>query len=196
METTDLTPDEFSGQSPDAFSIGTERKDFTTRCATILAAAGLMLGMPFVQSCSKAQAGPNGGDVVAMNDGKTSAEVLSNAESGEVMVHTWDNDLKSARPVEARPLTMGADDKQVQLEPHPLASDPPGYCSRFYGRAEWLRGGNMHHGWLGHSGAESGRMHFDWNRGWKAGGMHGGMWSGMGGHGPGMGQGGPGGMHK
>lgn len=194
-------PITFSSHSSAADSVAVKQRGFAIRWATILAAAGLMVAMLFVQSCSKAQAGPNGGDVVAMNDGKTSAEVLSTAESGEVMVHTWDNDLKSARPVEARPLTMGANDKQEQLEPHPLASDPPGYCSRFYGRAEWLRGGNMHHGWLGHSGAESGRMHFDWNRGWKAGGMHGGMWSEMGGHGPGMGgsgmgQGGPGGMHK
>ena len=182
-------------RSPDG--VAAEQNSYTIRWLTMLAAAGLVVGMLFVQSCSpNAQAGPNGGDVVAMNDGKTSAEVLSNADTGEVMVHTWDNDLKSARPVEARPLTMGADEKQMQLEPHPLASDPPGYCSRFYGRADWLRGGSVHHGWLGHSGAESGRMHFDWNRGWKAGGMHGGMWSEMGGHGPGMGQGGHGGMHK
>lgn len=185
-----------SSHSPDAVSVATERKGFTKRWTAILAAAGLAMAMLCVQSCSKAKAGPNGGDIVALDDGKTSAEVLSNAESGEVMVHTWDNDLKSARPVEARPLTMGANDKQVQLEPHPLASDPPGYCSRFYGRADWLRGGNMHHGWLGHSGAESGRMYFDWDRGWKAGGMHSGMWSEMGGHGPGMGQGGHGGMRR
>lgn len=174
----------------------TEQNGFTTKWLTMIVAAGLGMGTLLVQSCSKAKAGPNGGDVVAMNDGKTSAEVLSNADTGEVMVHTWDNDLKSARPVEARPLIMGADEKRIQLEPHPLASDPPGYCSRFYGRADWLRGGSVHHGWLGHSGGENGRMRFDWNRGWKAGGVHGGMWSEMGGHGPGMGQGGHGGMHQ
>ncbi len=197
METTDRTFVEFSHHAPETVSVATARKGFTTRWATFLAAAGLVVGMPFIQSCSaNAKTGPNGGDVVALNDGKTSAEVLSNADTGEVMVHTWDNDLKSARPVEAKPLIIGADDKQIQLEPHPLASDPPGYCSRFYGRADWLRGGNMHHGWLGHSGAETGHMQFDWNHGWKAGGMHGGMWSEMGGHGPGMGQGGHGGMHQ
>jgi hypothetical protein len=186
----------FQYHSPEAVSDSAVRKGFAKGWTAILAAAGLGVGMLLVQSCSpNAKAGPNGGDVVALGDGKTSAEVLSNAESGEVMVHTWNNDLKSARPVEARPLTMGADDKQLQLEPHPLASDPPGYCSRFYGRADWLRGGSAQHGWLGHSGAENGRMHFDWNRGWKAGGMHGGMWSEMGGHGPGMSQGGHGGRH-
>jgi hypothetical protein len=180
--------------SPDSVYVATEQKGFATRWTAILAAAGLIVGMLFVQSCSKAKAGPNGGDVVAMDDGKTSAEVLSNADTGEIMVHTWNNDLKSARPVEARPLTIGADEKRIQLEPHPLASDPPGYCSRFYGRADWLRGGKIHHGWLSRAGGESERQHFDWNRCWKAGSAHGRMWSEMGGHGAGMGQGGHGGM--
>lgn len=186
----------FSCHSRDTVSVATARRDLTKTWTTVVAAAGLVLGAFLVQSCSTgvAQAGPNGGDVVALNDGTTSAEVLANADTGEVMVHTWDNALKSARPVEAVPMTMGADENQIQLEPHPLASDPPGYCSRFYGRADWLQGGNVHHGWLSHSGAASGRQDFDMNRGWKAGGMHGRMWSEMGGHGPGMGQGGHGGM--
>ncbi len=180
----------------DAASVAAERKGFAERWRPIIAAAGLAVGILFLQSCSSgAKAGPNGGDLVALNDGKTSAEVLANADTGEVMVHTWDNDLKSARAVEARPLTLGADEKQIQLEPHPLASDPPGYCSRFYGRADWLRGGNVHHGWLSHSGAATGRQNFEMNRGWQAGRSHGPMWSEMGGHGPGMGQGGHGGMH-
>ncbi len=189
-------PIKFSCHSLDTDSIAAERKESTKTWLTIVATAALAVGMFFVQSCSNnAKAGPNGGDVVALNDGKTSAEVLANADTGEVMVNTWDNDLKSARPVAARPLTMGADANQIQLEPHPLASDPPGYCSRFYGRADWLRGGTAHHGWLNNSGAETGRQNFDWNHGWQAGKNHGGMWSEMGGHGPGMGQGGPGGMH-
>lgn len=161
----------------------------------IITAAGVLMTGLLVQSCStRAKAGPNGGDVVALNDGKTSAEVLANADTGEVMVHTWDNDLKSARPVESKPLTLGADEKQIQLEPHPLASDPPGYCSRFYGRADWIRGGGVHHGWLSPSGTETGRQHFEWNRCWQAGKSHGPMWSEMKGHGPGMHRGGPGGM--
>ena len=151
--------------------------------------------MFFIQACTdKAKAGPNGGDVVALSDGKTSAEVLANADTGEIMVHTWDHDLKSAHPVDARPLTIGADRKQLQLEPHPLASDPPGYCSRFYGRADWLQGGDVRHGWLSQSGIASERHDFQMTLGWKAGGLHGGMWSEMGGHGPGMGSGGHGGM--
>ncbi|MCX6952562.1 MAG: hypothetical protein NTV51_10420 [Verrucomicrobia bacterium] len=163
---------------------------------SIAAAVALAVGMLFVQSCSgTAKAGPNGGDVVALNDGKTSAEVLANADTGEVMVQTWDNDLKSARPIEARSLTIGADEKQIQLDPHPLASDPAGYCSRFYGRAEWMRGGTVRHGWLSHSGAATGRQNFEWNHGWQAGKSHGPMWSEMQGHGPGMQRGGPGGMN-
>jgi hypothetical protein len=186
---------QFFCQLLDTVSVAAKRKESTKTWLTIVATAALVVGMFFVQSCSNsAKAGPNGGDVVALNDGKTSAEVLANADTGEVMVHTWDKDLKSARPVEARPLTMGADQKQIQLEPHPLATDPPGYCSRFYGRADWLRGGDIHHGWLSHSGTASGRQNFEWNHSWQAGKGHGPMWSEMSGHGPGMGQGGHGGM--
>ena len=196
MKKTNSKSVEFLCHTPDTVSVAAERKGFTKTWITIMATAALTVGMFFVQSCSNsAKAGPNGGDVVVLNDGKTSAEVLANADTGEVMVNTWDNDLKSARPVAARPLTMGADANQIQLEPHPLASDPPGYCSRFYGRADWLRGGTVHHGWLSNSGAETGRQNFEWNHGWQAGKNYGGMWSEMGGHGPGMGQGGPGGMH-
>ena len=188
-------PIKFSCHLLDTVSVAAERKISMQTWITIVAAAGLVVGMIFVQSCSNsAKAGPNGGDVVALNDGKTSAEVLANADSGEVMVHTWNNDLKSARPVEARPLTIGADGKQIQLEPHPLASDPPGYCSRFYGRADWLQGGTVHHGWLNNSGAESGRQNFEWNHGWQAGKNHEPMWSEMGGRGMGMQRGGSGGM--
>ena len=187
---------EKSSRLPVTDSRAAGRNESSTRWMTIVAAAGLTMGMFFLQSCfASAKAGPNGGDVVALNDGKTSAEVLANADTGEVMVHTWDNDLKSARPIEARPLTIGADEKQVQLDPHPLANDPPGYCSRFYGRADWLRGGTFHHGWLNHSGTETGRHDFSWNHGWQAGKSYGPRWSEMPGHGPGMQRGGPGGMH-
>jgi len=189
-------PIKFVFHSLDTVSDAAERKESTKTWLTIVATAALVAGMFLVQSCSNnAKAGPNGGDIVALNDGKTSAEVLANADSGEVMVHTWENDLKSARPVEARPLMMGADANQIQLEPRPLASDPTGYCSRFYGRADWLRGGTVHHGWINNSGAQTGRQNFEWNHGWQAGKSHGPMWSGMGGHGMGIQQGGPGGMH-
>ena len=197
MKKTKFNPVEFPYQSTDTVSVA-ERPGFRITWMTIVAAVGLMAGMLSVQSCSaRARAGPNGGDVVALNDGKTSAEVLANADTGQVMVHTWENDLKSARPVEARPLTIGTDEKQIQLEPRPLASDPPGYCSRFYGRADWLRGGGVHHGWLSHSGTETGRRDFEWKHGWQAGKSHGPMWAQMmDGHGPGMERVGPGGMHR
>ena len=184
-------PIEMSFHPPDGVPAAAERKRSTKTRVAIGAAAGLTLGMLFVQSCSaSAKVGPNGGDVVALSDGKTSAELLANSDTGEVMVHTWDNDLKSVRPVEAGSMTIGADEKQIQLEPHPLDSDPPGYCSRFYGRADWLRGGTMHHGWLNHSGMGTGRQDFAWNHGWQAGKNHGPMWSEMQGHGPGMRRGG------
>lgn len=188
-------PIDLSCYSPDSAPVGSERRKSMKAWMSIAAAASVAAGMLFVQACSSgAKAGPNGGDLVELDDGKTSAEVLANADTGEVMVYTWDNDLESARPVEARPMTMGVDEKQLQLEPHPLASDPPGYCSRFYARADWLRGGSVRHGWLRHAGADTGRREFAWSRAWQAGKNHGPMWSEMGGHRPGMGQGGSGGM--
>jgi hypothetical protein len=160
-----------------------------------IAAAGFMAGMFLVQSCStKAKAGPNGGDLVALDAEKGSAEVVANADTGEVMIHTWTEDLKSPLPIESKPLTLGSEQNSVRLDPHPTPSDPPGFCSRFYGRADWVRGGGVHHGWMSRAGGEAQRQHFDWNRCWKAGVAHGQMWSEMGGHSPGMRQGGHGGM--
>ena len=189
---------QFSCHLPDTVPVTGNRDGRTKGWLTIVAAAGLAVAMSFVQSCSaSARAGPNGSDVVALDDGQTNAEVLANADTGQVMVHTWERDLKSARSIEARPLTMGTDDKQIQLEPHPVSSDPPGYCSRFYGRADWLQGGKVRRGWLNHSGTVSGRQDFAWNHGWQAGESHGAMWSQMmDGRGPGMQRGGPGGMHR
>jgi hypothetical protein len=188
-------PIKLLGHAPDSNSDEGERRSSTKTWLAVAATAALALGMFFIQACTdNAKAGPNGGDVVALSDGKTRAEVLANADTGEVMVHTWDRDLKSSHPVDARPLMIGTDTKQLQLEPHPLASDPPGYCSRFYGRADWLEGGNVRHGWISQSSTPSERHDFQMNRGWKAGAQHGGMWSEMGGHGPGMGPAGHGGM--
>lgn len=175
------------------------------RWTYILGAAGLAAAMLFVQSCSKAKAGPNGGDLVTLGDGKTKAEIMANSETGEAMVHTWNQDLKSPLPIEAKPMTLGTDANSVQLAPRPLPGDPPGFCSRFYGRADWLRGGSVRRGWLSGGGNDSQRQHFDLNRCWNSGRTHGHMWSEMGGHSPGMGgrdpgsgmgQGGPGGMRK
>ena len=93
----------------------------------------------------------------------------------------------------------GSGDESVPLMPYPLDSDPPGYCSRFYGQADWVRGGGMHHGWLREGGPEGPRHAFDWNRCWQGGQRHGPMWSEMGEHrrmGPGHGHGHPGGPRE
>ena len=92
-------PIHFSSHSPDAVSVATERKSFPKRWTTILAATGLSVGMLFVPSCSKAKTGPNGGDMVALGDGKTNAEIMANSDTGEAMVHTWNQDLKSPLPI-------------------------------------------------------------------------------------------------
>ena len=180
---------------PNTATVGVTLGGFTKRSMTIAAACGLLLGMLSIQSCSsKAKAGPNGGDLVTIDNGKTHAEILANSDTGEAMIHTWDSDLKTPLPIERKPLTLGSDTKSVSLDPHPLPGDPPGYCSQFYGRAEWMRGGKVKHGWLSSSGNESARHQFDWNRCWSAGRKHGHMWSEMGGHGKRMGRNGQGGM--
>ena len=163
--------------------------------ALIRAIAGGCLGVVVASSAScsaEASGAPHGGDVVSLGDG-VSAELVANAETGEVMVHTWDEDLKTARPIEAKPLILGSDQRTVELEPYPLPSDPRGYCSRFYGEADWVRGGDISHGWIRHG--EMARHEFGWRNCWKGGQAHGRMWAEMGEHrGPGHGRGhGPGG---
>jgi hypothetical protein len=128
-----------------------------------------------------ASAGPNGGDLVPLDGGTAYAELLTNAETGEAMVHTWDRDLKRSRPIPSEPLVLGSGEESVSLMPHPTHDDPPGSCSRFYGRADWLRGGGIRHGWLRHRGHGEGRQ-FGWGRCWDAGRSHGSMWGVMGGH--------------
>ena len=82
-----------------------------------LGGIALLLAMMTLQSCSKAEAGPNGGDVVPLN-GQTKAEVVANSETGEVMVHTWNQNLKTSQPIEAKPLVIGSGDQTVELQPH------------------------------------------------------------------------------
>lgn len=151
----------------------------------IVIGLGIAAGLYFLLRGGRASAGPNGGDIVALQDGTTSAELLANADTGELMVHTWDKDLKQPRPIKSESLTIGSGQQSVDLAPHPVASDPPGSCSRFYGQAEWLRGGKVHHGWLA-GGANQSRSEFAWNNCWKGGQAHGAMWSEMGDHRRGM----------
>lgn len=136
-----------------------------------------------------AEAGPYGGDVVSIDKGAGYAELVANRDTGEVMVHTWDKDLTTARPVEAKPMTLGTAAGSIPLAPHPLSTDPSGYCSRFYGQADWMRGGDHHTGWLRMGDDAAARQDFQWKRCWEAGRSHGGMWDEMGEHrrmGPGM----------
>ncbi len=150
----------------------------------VITGIGLPLVVMALQSCSKASAGPNGGDVVPLNNGQAKAELLANADSGEMMVHTWDQNLKNSQPIESKPLMMGSGDQTIELQPHPTAADPSGLCSRFYGQADWLRGGGAHQGWMG--GAGQSRHEFAWNNCWKGGQRHGPMWNEMGEHRRGM----------
>ncbi len=152
--------------------------------AGAFAGIGLLLAMMTLQSCSSSKAGPNGGDVVALNNGKAKAEVVANADTGEVMVHTWDQNLTHSQPIENKPLMIGSGGQTIELQPHPTASDPRGFCSRFYGQADWLRGGHVRQGWLG--GAGQNQQEFAWNNGWAGGHAHGSMWSEMGEHRRGM----------
>ena len=141
----------------------------------------ILAGVVAVAGCSKtASVGPNGGDLVPIKGG-TYAELVSNADTGEVMVQTWDKDLKTRRPIEQRPITVGSGGNNVELTPHPTETDPPGTCSRFYGQADWARGAGIRQGWMqGHSTGD--RQEFQWQHGWDAGRMQGRMWEEMGGH--------------
>lgn len=146
----------------------------------------ILAGLFGVAGCSQtspqsATAGPNGGDLVAIKDGTAYSELLANADTGEVMVHTWDKDLKTRRPIESQPITVGSGDDSVELTPHPMDSDPSGLCSRFYGEADWARGGGVQHGWM-HGGGTGDHRTFDWSRCWQGGKTHGHMWEEMGKH--------------
>lgn len=161
--------------------------------------AGLIAVMVIVAAgcAGTAAAGPNGGDVVAIKDGTAKAEVVSNPDTGEVLVQTYGEDLKTRQPIERQPITVGSGDNSVELTPVPVETDPPGTCSRFYGQAEWVRGGRMREGWMHGGGAGANRQQFAWEHGWEAGRTHSGMWEAMGGHrrmGPGHGPGGRGPM--
>jgi hypothetical protein len=146
-------------------------------------------------SCSSTKAGPYGGDVVPLPNSPVKAEVVANADTGEVMVHTWDQNLKTSQPIEDKPIIIGSGGRRVELRPDPTAGDPRGLCSRFYGQADWLRGGGVHDGWLG-TGADQSHQEFALNNCWRGGQAHGSMWREMGdrrrgmmGHGPGAGMG-------
>jgi hypothetical protein len=132
---------------------------------------------------AKAQVGPNGGDVVAVPNTDAKAEVIGNPDTGEVVVRTWDEELARPEPLPAEPLVLGEGDHRLDLMPHRMADDPEGRSSRFYGRAEWLRGGKAERAWIECCGGERGREEFGWSHGWDAGRSRGEMWREMREHG-------------
>ena len=71
----------------------------------VLRGIALLLAMMTLQSCSRTQAGPNGGDVVPLNNG-AKAEVVANADTGEVMVHTWDQKLENSQGIASKPMMI------------------------------------------------------------------------------------------
>lgn len=158
-----------------------------------------MVGLIALSGCSRtAAAGPNGGDLVPIKNGTAYAEVVSNPATGEVLVQTYDEALKNPQPIERQPITVGSGENSVELSPYPTATDPPGTCSRFYGQADWARGGDARRGWMRGAGGDA-RQEFAWEHGWEAGRIDGGMWDDMGGHrrlGPAHGPGGRGPMDR
>ena len=143
-------------------------------CAALFAGAGCS------QTAEKPGAtGPHGGDLVPIKGGAAYSELLANADTGQVMIHTWDKDVKTRRPIESQPITVGSGDNSVELAPHPMDTDPAGSCSRFYGEASWVRGGGVRHGWM-HGGGVGDHRTFEWSRCWQGGQGHGPMWEEMG----------------
>jgi hypothetical protein len=146
----------------------------------------ILAGVLLVVGCSQPQqesssAGPNGGDVVFLKGGPAYAEVVANADTGEVLLTTWDKDLKTRRPLDRKPITIGAGEQNLELMPHPTDTDPAGKSSRFYGKADWIRGGTARNGWM-HGQATGGHTEFEWRLCWKAGKAHGHLWEEMGKH--------------
>ena len=92
----------------------------------------VLVGLTAAAGCSKpASEGPNGGDVVPIKGGGAYAELLANADTGEVMVNTWDQDLKTRQPIEDEQITVGSGENSVELAPQPMDTDPAGKSSRF-----------------------------------------------------------------
>lgn len=187
------------GRSASTETIANARECFTKpfnaevgmRAAVILlvVSAGLLAAGCGRTETPAPASGPYGGDIVPLKSGAAYAEFVANPDTGEVMVHTWDKDLKTPRPVEKEPITVGTGTTSADLMPHPTTTDPLGTCSRFYGHAEWARGGSITHGWMISPGDRE-KHAFDWRQCWQGGRAHGRMWEEMGEHrrmGPGHG---------
>jgi len=127
----------------------------------IIYGTGSVLILMTLLSCTSMQRGPYGGTVISLKSSHAKAEILADTASGAVLIYTWDIALKKNKPVHYKPFIIGSGDETVDLFPYPIAGDSTGYCSRFYGKAEWVRGGGMVYGWLG-GGVEQVRHEFNW----------------------------------
>jgi hypothetical protein len=147
-----------------------------------LVIAVVLASLTAAVGCSKsASTGPNGGDLVPIKGATAYAELIANADTGEVMVNTWDKDLQTKQPIEDKPITVGSGENSIELMPHAMGTDPSGTSSRFYGEADWVRGGGVRQGWM-HGGGIGDHREFGWQNCWQAGRMHGSMWEEMGMH--------------
>jgi hypothetical protein len=126
--------------------------------------------------------GPNGGAVAAISGDTVYAELLADSSTGALLVQTFDRDLQTRRPIGSTSLTVGTGEHRIALRARPTDQDPAGTSSRFYGEADWVRGGDGSRGWIQGLGP-GGRHEFDWQPGWEAGGRYGHMWEELEGHG-------------
>lgn len=148
---------------------------------TILAGV-MFIGLMAVAACSRTTSeGPTGGDLVPIKGGTAYAEFASNADTGEMMVQTWDKDLKTRRAIERESITVGSGSNNAELAPHPMEGDASGMSSRFYGQADWARGGGVQRGWMQGRGTGD-RQEFQWQHGGERAGRQGRMWEDMGEH--------------
>jgi hypothetical protein len=139
----------------------------------------MLASLAVAAACARpAKVGPNGGSVTSISGDTVYAELLADSSTGEVLVQTFDSDLKTRRPIENAPVTVGSGEHRVELRPRPMDNDPSGTSSRFYGQADWARGGDARRGWIEGFGLRE-RREFDWQHGWEAGQMRGRMWEEM-----------------
>ena len=170
------------GDSPKSEFVTTasNEKGITTKT---LVSGLLRVALIAIAGCSRAAStGPNGGDVISIKGGTAYAELVSNADTGEMMVQTWDQELKTRRAIEQEPITVGSGDNDVELTPHPIEGDAAGMSSRFYGQADWARGEGVHGSWMQGRGTGD-RQEFQSHHGGEAGRMQGRVWEDMGEHG-------------